>query len=608
MKKCTLFLLALSFTFIAQSQQSWSLGGNGGTNPANNFLGTKDNRPLRFRINNLWAGELDSASTRTFFGYGAGKNTTSGSSNVAIGYKPLYFNTTGGYNTAIGVSALYSNTTGSYNTANGFNALASNTTGNNNTAVGIDALYTNSTGTRNTAIGMSSQYWNTGNDNTALGFESLNQNTTGTRNTAIGASALWHNTTGIVNVGIGPSALYSNTTGYGDIAIGYYALYSNTVGYANTAIGNVALTGNTEGTYNTATGSSALSKNANGRDNTADGAETLSANLTGSYNTAVGSGALFNITDSYNTAIGSQALVYTQNSQYNTAVGYASGAIYQLGYNNTILGANCDGSFHGQYNIIAIGQGVTCPDNSTARIGNSATWSIGGYADWTNFSDGRFKKDVKENVKGIDFIMKLRPITYRLDITGLSKRLKENQGQEWNEQMKTAMAKKEKVTYTGFVAQEVERAAKEMDYDFSGVDKPENENSLYGLRYAEFVVPLVKAVQEQEELIKTLQGKVDMLQTDVAIIIREQIVNEKISAYPNPTANNMTVAVTTQSPGDGTLQVFDATGKLIKKVNISIQKGTNQINLSLPNVATGSYDLKLDWGNDMHKHISIIKQ
>ena len=28
------------------------------------------------------------------------------------------------------------------------------------------------------------------------------------------------------------------------------------------------------------------------------------------------------------------------------------------------------------------------------------------------------------------------------------------------------------------------------------MDAPKNENDLYGLRYAEFVVPLVKAVQE----------------------------------------------------------------------------------------------------------------
>jgi uncharacterized coiled-coil DUF342 family protein len=49
---------------------------------------------------------------------------------------------------------------------------------------------------------------------------------------------------------------------------------------------------------------------------------------------------------------------------------------------------------------------------------------------------------------------------------------------------------------TGFVAQEVEQAANELNYAFSGVDAPKNENDFYGLRYAEFVVPLAKAVQE----------------------------------------------------------------------------------------------------------------
>jgi hypothetical protein len=54
----------------------------------------------------------------------------------------------------------------------------------------------------------------------------------------------------------------------------------------------------------------------------------------------------------------------------------------------------------------------------------------------------------------------------------------------------------------GFIAQEVEAAANSLNFDFHGVDKPKNDNSHYGLRYAEFVVPLVKAVQEQQQLIE----------------------------------------------------------------------------------------------------------
>ena len=73
---------------------------------------------------------------------------------------------------------------------------------------------------------------------------------------------------------------------------------------------------------------------------------------------------------------------------------------------------------------------------------------------------------------------------------------------------RTAKASQRK---TGFVAQEVEALAKKLGYEFSGVDAPQNEQSMYGLRYAEFVVPLVKAVQEQQELIKELRKEIDEL-------------------------------------------------------------------------------------------------
>lgn len=58
--------------------------------------------------------------------------------------------------------------------------------------------------------------------------------------------------------------------------------------------------------------------------------------------------------------------------------------------------------------------------------------------------------------------------------------------------MRNAISEKERMTWTGFIEQEVEQAAKDLGYDFSGVDKPKNADDLYGLRYAEFVVPLVK--------------------------------------------------------------------------------------------------------------------
>lgn len=44
-------------------------------------------------------------------------------------------------------------------------------------------------------------------------------------------------------------------------------------------------------------------------------------------------------------------------------------------------------------------------------------------------------------------------------------------------------------------------------YDFSGVDKPNGADGIYGLRYAEFSVPLVKSVQELDQKVEDLTQK-----------------------------------------------------------------------------------------------------
>lgn len=69
----------------------------------------------------------------------------------------------------------------------------------------------------------------------------------------------------------------------------------------------------------------------------------------------------------------------------------------------------------------------------------------------------------------------------------------------------------EKMKMSGFLAQDVYNAAKSINYDFSGVDAPKNPNELYSLRYSEFVVPLVKAVQEQQQLIDKQQKTIEDL-------------------------------------------------------------------------------------------------
>ncbi len=55
------------------------------------------------------------------------------------------------------------------------------------------------------------------------------------------------------------------------------------------------------------------------------------------------------------------------------------------------------------------------------------------------------------------------------------------------------------------------QAAKELGYEFNGVDAPKNEKDYYGLRYSQFVVPLVKAVQELNEKLDQKQAENDQL-------------------------------------------------------------------------------------------------
>lgn len=74
---------------------------------------------------------------------------------------------------------------------------------------------------------------------------------------------------------------------------------------------------------------------------------------------------------------------------------------------------------------------------------------------------------------------------------------------------------KGKEIQTGFLAQEVEQAAKEVGFDFHGVVKPYNGQGLYALRYAEFVVPLVKAVQEQQVIIDNQSDEIKALREEI---------------------------------------------------------------------------------------------
>jgi hypothetical protein len=186
------------------------------------------------------------------------------------------------------------------------------------------------------------------------------------------------------------------------------------------------------------------------------------------------------------------------------------------GSNSTSIGNNSNQSTvpGGQINMMALGNSSNNTGANQVRIGNSVVGSIGGYANWSNVSDQRFKKNVEEDVLGLSFINELRPVTYNLDIHAIDDWFADNHNVR-DSSLAQIGYEKENIKYSGFLAQEVENTANQLGYDFSGVDKPQSELDFYGLRYAEFVVPLVKAVQElsgeviiQESINNALSDKI----------------------------------------------------------------------------------------------------
>jgi hypothetical protein len=88
------------------------------------------------------------------------------------------------------------------------------------------------------------------------------------------------------------------------------------------------------------------------------------------------------------------------------------------------------------------------------------------------------------------------------------------------------------VRQTGFIAQEIESAAKECGYDFNGLHKPENDNDPYSLAYSLFTVPLVKAVQEQQVQIESTRQENILLKSEL------QSLKEKIEKIETAIAKN----------------------------------------------------------------------
>jgi len=378
------------------------------------------------------------------------------------------------------------------------------------------------------------------------------------------------------------NTLFAGATGSGsnnNVSFGYEALRNNPSSGANTAIGYQAL-------YNNAS----------------------------TTNTAVGYQALYNSTSSTSVAIGYQALYGNTQGNNNTAVGFLALNSNTTGYNNTAIGSfsSCGSTLN---NATAIGHFATATASNSIFLGNSSVANIylGGVL--THHSDGRIKKNIRAEVPGLAFINQLQPVMYNYDLDALDE-LQKSDDPKFNALRDSllmarsseekaidakARADKEKIVYSGFIAQDVEKAAQSVNYDFNGIDVPKDGKGVYGLGYAEFVVPLVKAVQELSEQNARLQEQINELkeksflrsvanETETTGIIDPVIAQCKL--YQNtPNPFNQETEIKYYLPQEiktAFLCIYNLQGTQIKQVKIT-QRGEDSQWISGSELNAGMY-------------------
>ncbi len=422
----------------------------------------------------------------------------------------------------------------------GFNSVNNNVNSISNSFIGANAGYSNANGVRNLFIGAYAGYYNNG---TTTG-----SNANGSDNSFLGAYSGKANTTGSDNVFVGAHSGISNQTGYSNVFIGRDAGHDNQTGFSNVFMGRDA----------------GFSTNALG--NTFLGFEA-GRNTIGTTNPEAGS--------------------------WNTFVGRHTGFKNTTGSDNTLLGNYADVVSGNLTNATAIGCMAVVNTSYKVRIGSLGVNVIEGNGFFAT-SDARFKSNVSEKVAGLNLIMRLKPVTYNFNYTKFSDFLGEK------EVDKSVLAEKETQIEMGFLAQDVEKVLKETGLNVSNlVHLPESERDNYSLAYAQLVVPLVKAVQEQQKIIEQQNTKIESLEArlqkleaalsnnkDLLPILSGSSISKKDNgnAYlgqnaPNPFDGSTSIAYELpQNIKMGTLLIHNLEGKELKSFKLSNCCGTIQIN------------------------------
>lgn len=314
--------------------------------------------------------------------------------------------------------------------------------------------------------------------------------------TSGGGVAVWAN--------VGPNALINNigtrnlfagdqvaTAGTDNAFFGWRAGASNASGNYNVFMGTRAAQAHTTSDLSVIIGwHTGLVGNHQG--NTFVGAQAGEAVTTMNVSTFLGEKAGWGMTTgTSNVIIGQRASQNSTTGFSNILIGTRVAGTNATGTRLTIIGTDADVSVGNLNNATAIGEGAIVNASNKVRIGNANVGVIEGQVGFTAASDKRLKKDIKSLDVGLDFIMKLNPVSYHMKDL--------NDGKlNW-----------------GFLAQDIETLVGDENAILTvGGDA----DRTLGLRYTDFIAPLVKAVQEQQALIDYLKDRLDQNEREIRLL------------------------------------------------------------------------------------------
>jgi hypothetical protein len=203
---------------------------------------------------------------------------------------------------------------------------------------------------------------------------------------------------------------------------------------------------------------------------------------------------------------------------YTLSLGNAtSNTYYQVRSANTdsLYGADTRGTWMG--NLSGMQAYINCPsfvpgvDNSTSLGSSSYRWTaVYAVNGSIQTSDERQKTNIQTSDLGLDFIIKLNPVSYKWIIgrNDTEYNSVEDETGRLNP-LVTSTPVTGVRTHYGLIAQHVKEILG--DKDFGGFVH-DQETDVMSLRYDQFISPLIKAIQEQQSQIQELKAKIEILE------------------------------------------------------------------------------------------------